>query len=330
MEQKQPLVSIIIPVYNTSKYLPRTLESLHSQTYANFEAICVNDGSTDNCLQIMQEMAAKDQRFVILSQKNKGIAATRNRGLQAAHGLYIMFLDGDDYFHPQCVELAVKAITSLQTDICQFDFRSVDVDEIPVSKKYNQLPKCNVYTQPLYNFLRKRLPKSVLVWDKIYKAEIAKQVLFRNVRPGEDDLYSFETMAKANTMGFMKATLQYYVRVPTSVMHSMQTAEYQQNRLKVAAEFGQITTELVSQLQHNKSLPAMLYKYYHERFLFKEFILKPQRLNSDKAELTDNVKFLQQKILRGEMNCAYLRPRFRLIFWLLQHRLYFLARIATG
>ena len=92
----QPKISIIIPIYNTAKYLPKCLDSIINQTYQNIEIILVNDGSTDNSSKIIQEYAKKDQRIIIINQKNSGQSAARNTGLKQASGEFISFIDSDD------------------------------------------------------------------------------------------------------------------------------------------------------------------------------------------------------------------------------------------
>ena len=103
-------ISIIIPVYNVADYLREALDSVINQTYANWEAICVNDGSTDNSLEILKEYAQKDSRFIIIDQENAGVSKARNVALDNATGEYIMFLDSDDYFKRNALEDALKAI----------------------------------------------------------------------------------------------------------------------------------------------------------------------------------------------------------------------------
>ena len=92
-----PKISVIIPVYNVEKYLRECLDSLLNQTFKDIEIICVNDGSTDGSLNILNEYASKDSRFIIINQNNQGLSAARNNGLNVAKGDYVAFLDSDDY-----------------------------------------------------------------------------------------------------------------------------------------------------------------------------------------------------------------------------------------
>ena len=99
------LFSIIIPVYNVEKYLRECLESVLCQTYEDWETICINDGSTDGSATILEEYAAKDSRFKVISQANGGLSVARNSGLEAASGDYVLFLDSDDYLEKDALRI---------------------------------------------------------------------------------------------------------------------------------------------------------------------------------------------------------------------------------
>ena len=93
-----PAISIIIPIYNVEKFLRRCLESVQNQTFQNWEAICVNDGSPDNSAKIVTEFAEKDKRFKLVNKENGGLSDARNVGMQHATGDYILYLDSDENF----------------------------------------------------------------------------------------------------------------------------------------------------------------------------------------------------------------------------------------
>ena len=97
--------SIIIPVYNVDKYIRVCLDSVRSQSFSDWEALCVNDGSTDNSAAILEEYAARDPRIKVLTQSNSGTATARNTGLRAAQGDYIFFLDSDDWLEPDSLQI---------------------------------------------------------------------------------------------------------------------------------------------------------------------------------------------------------------------------------
>ncbi len=95
--KKEPCISVIIPIYNAASYLSDCLLSLQKQTLQDLEILCINDGSSDNSLEILKEFQAKDSRIVIIDQKNQGVALARNRAIACARGEFIAFLDADDW-----------------------------------------------------------------------------------------------------------------------------------------------------------------------------------------------------------------------------------------
>lgn len=111
------LVSIIVPIYNAEKYLAETLNCLINQTYKNIEIICINDGSTDKSMEILEKYAQRDKRIKIYSQENKGEAETRNRGVTLANGEYITALDSDDVCSLNTIETSLNKIKENNADI---------------------------------------------------------------------------------------------------------------------------------------------------------------------------------------------------------------------
>lgn len=115
-----PKVSVIIPVYNTEPYLYECLNSIINQTLKDIEIICVNDGSTDSSLNILEKYAEYDSRIVIFSQENKGQSVARNVGLSAASGEYVYFMDSDDVLSLNAMETLFNHATKDKTDIIYF------------------------------------------------------------------------------------------------------------------------------------------------------------------------------------------------------------------
>ena len=95
------MISVIIPVFNVEKYLDKCMESVLTNTYRDLEVICVNDGSTDRCPEILRKWKERDLRVIIVNQENRGVVRVRNSGLDAATGEYIAFVDSDDWIHPR-------------------------------------------------------------------------------------------------------------------------------------------------------------------------------------------------------------------------------------
>lgn len=127
------MLSVIVPVYMVEKYLPKCIDSILKQTYKDFELILIDDGSPDNCPQICDEYAAKDERVVVIHQKNKGVSAARNAGLEIEKGEFIGFIDPDDSVAPEMYEMMVISMEKEQAElaICGYNYFDEDgnVDE---------------------------------------------------------------------------------------------------------------------------------------------------------------------------------------------------------
>lgn len=196
------LVSIIVPVYNAGKFLQYSLESLQNQTYPFWEAVLINDGSTDNSLSVMQQYALGDSRFKIITQPNGGVASARNAGLNVASGDYIAFLDPDDMLCPQFMEIMLKALLQSESDMvwCKKK-KCTQSDNLSVCETYN-----NYYTVSrklaLRWFIYKQKPHlTITVWGKLYKAHLLKNLRFNTdfqvmAEDFEFSLRAFELCAK--------------------------------------------------------------------------------------------------------------------------------------
>lgn len=117
LEASSPYLSIIIPVYKVEQYLPECLDSLLAQTYAAWEAICVDDGSPDKCGVILDDYARKDARLTIIHQRNAGVSVARNRGLARIHGTHVGFLDSDDAISPQWLSIFARLARETGADL---------------------------------------------------------------------------------------------------------------------------------------------------------------------------------------------------------------------
>lgn len=136
-----PLVSVIIPVYNVEKFLRQCLDSVVNQSYQNLEIVCVNDGSPDNSIEILEEYARQDSRFRVISIENQGLSGARNIGTESCQGEYLMYLDSDDWIDFDTVEKAVKAIIDNSVDLVLWNY----------SKEYTS------YSQPVKVFTAEEL-----------------------------------------------------------------------------------------------------------------------------------------------------------------------------
>jgi len=175
-----PKISIIIPVYNAEKYLSATLDSVINQTFHDIEMVCINDGSTDESLQILRDYQRRDKRVKIVTQKNSGGSAARNAGIKHATGEYIMFLDADDMYAKNIVAHAYSRAVKTGVDILLYNFARFVGKPTPLAVKSKITPGQDLefftkdsYTDRFFNDFatitwNKFIKKSVLVNNKIF------------------------------------------------------------------------------------------------------------------------------------------------------------------
>lgn len=187
-----PLISIIVPVYNAERYLRDTLTSLLSQTYGNIEVIAVDDGSTDDSVCIIDDLRAVDDRLILVSKRNGGVSSARNVGIAAAAGKYCMFVDGDDLLPEDAVEILFSAIDQAKADISAGSmlFERIDEGEI-LSSGVRTYGKSECIDKDQYATLAFELYKSNIMissCSKLYSIDL----LHRMAYWFDENLSSFE------------------------------------------------------------------------------------------------------------------------------------------
>ncbi|KYP15119.1 glycosyltransferase family 2 protein [Flavihumibacter sp. CACIAM 22H1] len=188
--EKEPiLVSIIMPVYNTGKYLQQALDSIISQHYKNFEVFLVDDGSTDGSLDICRYAAAADSRFKVISQINAGSGAARNRGIQASSGELLYFMDSDDWIEPGLIGIAVQKFIAKPYDLLVFGYTKVAADGSLIASV--QPPDIQIENLPAEHEKLASLfmcGVGLAVWDKVFSAACIKSnnVIFGEKKRTQD------------------------------------------------------------------------------------------------------------------------------------------------
>ena len=186
------MISIIIPIYNAERYLKRCLDSICDQSYKNLEIILVNDGSTDNSLQICEEYKRKDYRIEILNKKNEGVSIARNLGIDIAKGRYILFVDCDDWLEPNLCEKSISMIEKENVKVLTFGF-FIDIEgrktiiHSPGNSVDNSL---EAVRQAL------DLETWVLPWNKLYHKTIFKEIRFNEKLKCANDWNLFPLIAE--------------------------------------------------------------------------------------------------------------------------------------
>lgn len=217
-----PEISVIIPIYNVEKFLPRCLDSVLSQTFNNFELICVNDGSSDNCAAILDKYAQKDSRIKIITQKNQGLSMARNSGFKIATGKYIYFLDSDDFIHPKLLEYAYNLCLKHKADLVGFDFIKNKTNN-DINTFYPELPDISdvdyfITDTPLKYWGKKGTPRlSFNVWTKFYKRELIKDFTFIPKIHYEDYPFVCSVLSKKPHCVITNLKMYYYTSNPDSI-----------------------------------------------------------------------------------------------------------------
>lgn len=221
-----PKISVIIAMYNAGDYLEECLNSVVNQTLKEIEIICVNDGSTDNTLQILEKYDEKDERITILNQINQGAGAARNNGMKCAKGEYLSFLDADDFFEPDMLEIAYNAAKSCEADVCVFGANLFDNNKkdfntcewsfkkqyFPLNESFN--PKDNQYKDNIFRMF------NGWAWDKLFKREFVEQIgiQYQCIRTTNDMFFVFIALAKAEKIVAVDQVLAHQrVEVYTSL-----------------------------------------------------------------------------------------------------------------
>ncbi len=186
-------VSVIIPVYNTEKFLPQCLDSVIGQTLKEIEIICINDGSTDNSLSVLENYAQKDHRIKIINKINEGVSIARNIGIHISKGKYISFIDSDDYIEKNTLELSFNKLEEDNSDIVIFGTNNININNQKEDNKNNTILLNIKSTSNISNNLNAIIHLQHNIWDKMYRKSFLqeKQISFPlNIAIGEDGVFS--------------------------------------------------------------------------------------------------------------------------------------------
>ena len=203
------MITIVVPVYNVEKYLTRCVDSILNQTYADFELLLVDDGSPDNCGKICDEYAEKDSRIFVIHQKNGGLSAARNTGInwfyEQNRSNYITFLDSDDWLHPDYLRILMNGITEndVKTSVC--NYKRV-TDEIH-HESYDNIEY--VLTSP-EDFLVNHSWQYNYAWGKLYHKDVFDDVRYPVGKNFEDTFTTYKVLHKCEKIAYTELQLYYY------------------------------------------------------------------------------------------------------------------------
>lgn len=283
-----PTVSVIVPCYNVEKYIEECLASLVKQTFKNIEIICINDGSSDLTLQILNAFSESDKRITVINQENKGVSVAKNRGLEIAKGDFITFLDSDDWLDNDYIEKMYNAITANSCDIAV----SGMIRKRPNSQKYRlhyENEKVYFNLQEKINILR--IPICCYICGKLFKKELIKDSLLKAGVYFEDVLWIPEIIKKAKGLVTVPDTYYYYRVNNCSIVKGKQTDKklldsykahkyiiefFKTNNLSISKKYEHVTRKII----YFCNIPLVKIKEYQNKqlFYFLGFLPFPAKL----------------------------------------------------
>lgn len=205
-------ITVVVPVYNVVNYLSRCVNSIISQTYRNLEIILIDDGSTDESLEMCKLLAEKDKRIKVVHQENRGLAETRNRGMELATGEYICFIDSDDYIDNSMFETLLKTIEKTNADVCEGSFyihlKNSDIKDVSCEQKGIK------YVAGKENLINAYSDATILIpaWDKLYRLSSIKDIKFDKECFKEDSDYIYRLCMAEKTFALVPIPFYHYVK----------------------------------------------------------------------------------------------------------------------
>lgn len=283
------LVTIIIPVYNTEKYLNRCLDSVINQTYKNLEIICINDGSKDNSLNILNEYVKKDSRIKVITQENQGVSKARNTGIEISKGKYLTFIDSDDWIEPNMIEEILKTAQNDYSDIVICSHYDVFVErkkpyQYKTKETYFEYDSADGYIKEIIYF-------PVVPWGKLFKKDFIKDMRFdENLTISEDRLFWYNLLYLTPSITLLKKPLYNYLNErPQSSMSDINSTY--KNYEKFITKFKQMPMYKDSKVKHlllDRDLSFFCWMWYKHREQ-REYLIQKSK------PFMDEIKNLKQR-----------------------------------
>lgn len=257
-------LSIIVPVYNVEKYLPKCLESLIKQTLKDIEIICVNDGSMDNSLAILKEFASKDSRIRIIDNQHQGVAKTRNTGIEQSTGEYIGFVDSDDYIDIDFFEKLYNSATKSNSDIAIASILKHKNFFNIYNAKYTK-EETAITIQDKIKLCEDKKHFFFYAWNKIYHSGFIKEnnIKFSEGQIYEDVMFAIKALYYSNKIISVYGTKYHYIEHENSLTkYKDKTGEKEQDLVKAYSELQEFCNS------KNIEIPERLNYYTKKNFGF--------------------------------------------------------------
>lgn len=312
-----PDISIIVPVYKVEKFLLPCLNSIKNQSFHNFEVICVDDGSPDNCGTILDNYAKTDARFKVIHKVNGGLSSARNTAVPFLNAPYTLFLDSDDALHPQALEIMLHYINKINADVFWFDsitfstnfpsYEIIDTTRLKDIETFNNPFELYVLKKKTNN--RKKLKINGVVWNKIYKTEYIQNTPFEEgLSPGEDNLFTFDIMTQISRIAHIPYGLYFYRINPSSIMNTFNQEKYKINIRKEVNGYVKLQNKYLNSDISDKKKEAI--KRFTATFFFKNVI---RFYGKHLGNMTkEEAAYIKEAIASGQFNFKKMKLSHRL------------------
>lgn len=316
IKDNNPMVSVIVPVYNAEEVVGRCINSIVSQTYRNLEIILVNDGSKDNSLEICKNYERLDRRVKVINIPNGGVSNARNTGIEKAIGTYIQFIDADDMINlemtghlVECMETYFADIVFCGTNVSEYD----KCDNLKVVEQFTSraMGKECVLSKKVFN---EKFPKILLetvlleaCWNCLYRAEILKSnnIKFPNhISLGEDLIFNFHYYKFCEKAVFLEECYYYYVQDNTNSLTKVYRKDMFQNRIELLNTYADFMSEQKAWTEEGK----VYYANYAVGYLIS--ILK--NIFSEAADMSEVEK---KREIEQVLNCELFRENIAVASW---------------
>lgn len=300
MIKNQPLISVIVPVYNAEKYIHRCVDSIINQTYTNLEIILVDDGSPDNSGVICDEYAEKDDRIVVIHKENKGVYTARNAGLDICTGEYIAFVDSDDYIESEMYEIMLSESLKDNVDICvcQWQYENQDGQRIIDLNKINNTIYGKKTSIEFAEYLYGSSYENGVVcaaWNKLYRKEIFETTRFYG-RYIEDDRIHSEILSRDYSIFVLTDRLYIYCQNGDSLTNK----PFREETLL----FLDVLSERMKFFSANEKLLYNTRKLYCNMYI--EYYYKAKNANIKMTDIKEFDKSLKALIGSGYVNVKFI------------------------
>ncbi len=219
--EKQPLISVIVPVYKVEKYLDKCVSSIVNQTYENLEILLVDDGSPDCCGAMCDAWAEKDARIKVIHKENGGLSDARNAGLAVAKGELISFVDSDDWIEPDFISILVDVLKKTDSDIAACGIDTFYEDEPVQPVTHQETVECYEQKEALSRLIDDKLRQ--VVWNKLYKRSVIGSIFFAKGKLHEDEFWSYQIIGNARAVGVTETIGYHYLQRRESIMGAKYT-----------------------------------------------------------------------------------------------------------